>query len=221
MNMKSEPQVGEREMSKAPAHDHTNSEPWKVLESEYLIRRPWLTVRRECLELPDGRIVPEYYVLEYPDWVNVIAITEDGNVILERQYRHGFGQAAWEIPCGVLEQSDASPLAGAQRELLEETGYSEGEWTLLDTLSGNPASTNNRTYCFLARGVKKVGEPRLDAGESFDVKLFPLEVIPKMLLRGEFVQALHVAPLWKYFYLTGGGLNDRPADCGNGEPIKQ
>ena len=86
-------------MSKAPAQDHTNSEPWKVLESEYLIRRPWLTVRRERLELPDGRIVPEYYVLEYPDWVNVIAITEDGNVILERQYRHGFGQAAWEIPC--------------------------------------------------------------------------------------------------------------------------
>jgi len=182
--------------------DHTNSEPWKVLDSEYLIRRPWLTVRRERLELPNGRIVPEYYVLEYPDWVNVIAITGDGDMILERQYRHGLGYAAWEIPCGVLEQSDASPLAGAQRELLEETGYGGGEWTLLDTLSGNPASTNNRTYCFLARDVKRIGEPHLDAGESFDVKLFPVGDIPTMLLRGEFVQALHVAPLWKYFYLN-------------------
>ena len=182
--------------------DHTNSEPWKVLESEYLVRRPWLTVRRERLELPDGRIVPEYYVLEYPDWVNVVAITEDDRVILERQYRHGFGQAAWEIPCGVLERSDASPLAGAQRELLEETGYGEGEWTLLDTLSGNAASMNNRTYCFLARGVKKIGEQHLDSGEAFDVKLFPVEDIPAMLLRGEFVQALHVAPLWKFFYLS-------------------
>lgn len=182
--------------------DHTNSEPWKVLDSEYLIRRPWLTVRRERLELPNGRIVPEYYVLEYPDWVNVIAITGNGAMILERQYRHGLGYAAWEIPCGVLEKTDASPLAGAQRELLEETGYGGGEWTLLDTLSGNPASTNNRTYCFLARGVQRIGEPHLDPGESFDVKLFPLEDVPEMLLRGEFVQALHVAPLWKFLYLN-------------------
>ena len=83
-------------------------------------------------------IEPEYYVLEYPDWVNVIAITDDGMMILEKQYRHGIGCAAWEIPCGVLEKSDSSPLSGAQRELLEETGYGGGEWTLLDTLSGNP-----------------------------------------------------------------------------------
>ena len=185
--------------------EQTDAEPWEVLESEYLIRRPWLTVRRESLQLPDGRNVPEYYVLEYPDWVNVIAITEDEHVILERQYRHGIGCAAWEIPCGVLESTDASPLAGAQRELLEETGYGGGEWSLLDTLSANPASTNNRTYCFLARGVKKLGEPHLDAGECFNVKLFPLDEIPAMLLRGEFVQALHVAPLWKFFCLREHG----------------
>ena len=180
----------------------TKSSQWKVLESEYVIRRPWRTVRRESLRLPDGRIVPEYYVLEYPDWVNVIAITDDGMMILEKQYRHGIGCAAWEIPCGVLEKSDSSPLAGAQRELLEETGYGGGEWTLLDTLSGNPGSTNNRTYCFLAQGVKRIGEPNLDAGESFDVKLFPVETIPEMLLRGDFIQALHVAPLWKFLYLN-------------------
>ena len=183
------------------ASKQSKTAPWEVLTSEYLIRRPWLTVRRETLRLPDGRTVPEYYVLEYPDWVNVIAITEDGHVILERQYRHGIGCTAWEIPCGVLEETDASPLAGAQRELMEETGYGGGEWTLLDTLSGNPASTNNRTHCFLARGVRKLGESHLDQGECFEVKLFSLEEIPAMLLRGEFVQALHVAPLWKYLYL--------------------
>lgn len=187
-------------MSEKP--EQTNSGQWKIMESKYLIQRPWMTVRRESLQLPDGRIVPEYYVLEYPDWVNVIAITEDGMMILEKQYRHGIGCAAWEIPCGVLEKSDASPLMGAQRELLEETGYGGGEWTLLDTLSGNPASTNNRTYCFLARGVKKIGEPHLDAGESFDVNLFPVDTVPEMLLRGDFIQALHVAPLWKFFYMN-------------------
>ena len=185
--------------------EQSDAAPWDVLESEYLIRRPWMTVRRESLRLPDGRTVPEYYVQEYPDWVNVIAITEDEHVILERQYRHGIGCAAWEIPCGVLEPSDVSPLAGAQRELLEETGYGGGEWTLLDTLSANPASTNNWTHCFLARGVRKLAEPHLDEGECFEVRLFPLDEIPAMLLRGEFVQALHAAPLWKLFYLREHG----------------
>ena len=188
-------------MSKAPAHDHTNSEPWKVLESEYLIRRPWLTVRRERLELPDGRIVPEYYVLEYPDWVNVIAITEDGNVILERQYRHGFGQAAWEIPCGVLEKSDASPLAGAQRELLEETGYGGGEWTELARFSANATSTNNISHCFLARGVKPVGPQKFDPGEDITCTLHTEDEIKEMLLRGDIIQSLEAAPLWQYFAL--------------------
>jgi len=62
------------------------SKTWKVLDSEYLIKRPWLTARRDHLLLPDGREIPEYYVLEYPDWVNVIAITKDGHFVMERQY---------------------------------------------------------------------------------------------------------------------------------------
>ena len=64
---------------------------WKILHSKYLIERPWLTARLDKLELPDGRIVPEYYVLEYPDWVNVIAITKNGLFVMERQYRHAAG----------------------------------------------------------------------------------------------------------------------------------
>ena len=64
---------------------------WKVLDREYLIKRPWLTARRDKLELPDGRIMNKYYVLEYPDWVNVIAITKEGEFVMERQYRHGLG----------------------------------------------------------------------------------------------------------------------------------
>ncbi len=185
--------------------EQADAAPWKVLESEYLIRRPWLTVRRESLQLPNGGTVPEYYVMEYPDWVNVIAITEDGRMILERQYRHGIGRTSWEIPCGVLEPTDDSPLAGARRELLEETGYGGGEWSLLDTISANPSTTNNLTHCFLARGVKKIGEPHLDEGEVFDVRLFPVDEIPAMLLQSEFLQAMHLTPLWKFFYLREHG----------------
>ena len=59
---------------------------WKVIDREYIIKRPWLTARRDKVELPDGRIIEEYYVLEYPDWVNVIAITKDGQFVMEKQF---------------------------------------------------------------------------------------------------------------------------------------
>ena len=94
---------------------------WTVLESEYLFRRPWLTARRDKVQLPNGNINPEFYVLEYPDWVNVIAVTEDGRFIIERQYRHGIGSTGWEIPAGVCEKGE-TPEQAARRELLEETG---------------------------------------------------------------------------------------------------
>ena len=72
----------------------TQEKKWTILESEYLIKRPWLTARKDVAQLPDGRINHEYYVLEYPDWVNIIAITEDGDFVLERQYRHALGNTA-------------------------------------------------------------------------------------------------------------------------------
>ena len=87
---------------------------WRVLSSQYLIRKPWLTARVDKLELPDGRIMPEYYVLEYPDWVNVIAMTKDGKFVMERQYRHAAGITAYELPCCVIEKGE-SPLEAAKR----------------------------------------------------------------------------------------------------------
>lgn len=135
----------------------TKDTKWKILESEYLVKRPWLTARRDKVQLEDGRINDEYYVLEYPDWVNVIAITKDGKFVMERQYRHGLQVNSTEIPCGVMEQGEA-PLQAAQRELLEETGYTGGEWSEIMTICANPGSQNNLTHCFLAKGVEKTGE---------------------------------------------------------------
>ena len=101
----------------------------QVLSSEYLFRRPWLTVRRDSLKLPNGKLNPEFYVLEYPSWVNVTAITEDGMFVMIRQYRHGLGQVGIELCAGVVEEGEA-PLDAARRELEEETGYTGGEWEL-------------------------------------------------------------------------------------------
>lgn len=172
---------------------------WKVLESEYLIRRPWLTARRDRAELPDGRINNEYYVLEYPDWVNIIAVTEDGDIVLERQYRHGLGNTCYELPCGVIEEGE-TPLEAAQRELLEETGFAGGQWKEWMTLSPNPATSNNLAHSFLAVGVKKVSGQSLDATEDIEVFLKRPEYVRSLLENNQILQALMAAPLWKYFF---------------------
>lgn len=174
------------------------SSKWKVLDREYIIKRPWLTARRDKLELPDGRIIEEYYVLEYPDWVNVIAITKDGNIVMEKQYRHGLGVDSIELPCGVMEKGE-TPLVAAQRELLEETGYGNGEWRELMTIAPNPGAMNNLTHCFLAVGVEKVAGQSLDATEELTVHLMSKDEVRRLLDNNQICQSLMVAPLYKYF----------------------
>ena len=176
----------------------TEEKKWTVLSSEYIIRRPWLTARRDVAQLPDGRINQEYYVLEYPDWVNIIAITAEGDFVLERQYRHGLGHTCFELPCGVIEEGE-TPLEAAKRELLEETGYAGGEWQEWMTLSPNPATSTNLAHSFLAVGVTKVSGQHLDATEDIDVYLKPASYVRQLLEENQILQALMAAPLWKYF----------------------
>ena len=172
---------------------------WKILSSEYLVRRPWLTARRDVAELPDGRINREYYVLEYPDWVNIIAVTQEGQIVMERQYRHALGKTCYELPCGVIEAGE-TPLEAAKRELLEETGYAGGEWQEWMTLSPNPATSTNLAHSFLATGVEKVSGQHLDATEDIDVYLLDQDYVRDLLQNNQILQALMAAPLWKYFY---------------------
>ena len=115
-----------------------SDKPWEVISSEYLHRAPWLTVRKDHLVLPNGNHIPSYYILEYPDWVNTIAVTSDGQFVFIRQYRHGLQQTSYELCAGVCEKEDASPLASAQRELLEETGYGNGSWQEYMQISPQP-----------------------------------------------------------------------------------
>lgn len=170
-------------------------------KTEYLIRRPWLTARRDEIEYPDGRVQPEYYVLEYPSWINIIAITDDGQFILERQWRQALGIVSLEIPAGVVEDGE-TPLAAAQRELAEETGYTGGEWTELLTIAPNPGVMNNLCHCFLAQGVVHTTTQHLDDTEDLEVMLCSESDVFDHLQRGDFLQAMMVAPLWKYFYLS-------------------
>lgn len=171
---------------------------WKTLASHYIIRRPWLTARRDEVMLPDGRINSEYYVLEYPSWVNILAITENDEYVMVRQFRHGLGVVETELCAGVVEEGE-EPIAAARRELLEETGYGEGEWSLNDVVCANPGSQNNLTYCYIARGVRPVSAQHLDATEDVEViKLSRAELI-RLMKSGDLKQALMLCSLWKYF----------------------
>lgn len=175
-------------------------EKWKLLDSEYIIKRPWLTARRDRVQLPDGTIHPEFYILEYPTWVNVIAITKEGKFVMVEQYRHGLQDIFTELVAGISETGE-SPLESAKRELLEETGYGNGHWELFTVLSQNPSATTNLTYSFLATDVEPIAQQHLDETEDIAVHLLTEDQVKQLLLSDTMKQSLMAAPLWKYFAL--------------------
>jgi 8-oxo-dGTP pyrophosphatase MutT (NUDIX family) len=183
--------------------EQKDPEKWEVLESEYLFKRPWLTARRDHVRLPSGVEVPEYYVLEYPEWCNIIAITREGKFLIEKQYRHGTGCVNMEIPAGCVEAGE-TPLEAAKRELYEETGYAGGTWRHLMTLDPNSSSNNNHSHSFIAVGVEPVSTQHLEASEDIRVLQMDEEEVFRHLTAGDFHQAMMVAPLWLYFYERQG-----------------
>lgn len=169
---------------------------WKLIKSEYLFKDNWLTARADTCETPGGKIVTPYYVLEYNDWVNCVAITADGRVVLVRQYRHGFGKTILEIPGGTMDDTDPSPEFAMRRELLEETGYQFDKLISLGAVAPNPASSNNLTHMFLATGGVKVQEQDLDDNEEIEVVLMELEDVEQLLKENKLLQSLHVTCLF-------------------------
>jgi len=168
---------------------------WKTLSSEYLVRAPWAVLRRDKCRMPNGHVVPEYYVLEYPNWVNMVALTADNRFILVRQYRHGVKQEVLEIPGGVIDPGEAAAAAAA-RELLEETGYRFNTMEELSVLFPNPATANNITTTYLLAGGVKVQEQELDEQEEIEVILVTPAELKQLLLDNQFGQALHTAALF-------------------------
>ena len=171
---------------------------WTTLESRYIIQRPWLTARVDKVQLPDGRINPEHYVLEYPDWVNVTAVDKEGHFIMVRQYRHAMDRVMVELCAGVCEAGE-TPEQSARRELLEETGYAGGTWREVMTIGQNPSICDNITHCFLAEGVERVAEQCLDESEDIEVLVMSRDEVLTMLRDNQMLQALMAAPLWRYF----------------------
>jgi ADP-ribose pyrophosphatase len=164
---------------------------WKVLESTYLHKIPWLTIRKDVCEMPNGNIIPAFYVNEYPDWVNAFGLTKEGKVIMVQQYRHGIGTIETELPGGVVEENE-SLEDGVLRETLEETGYAFDKVEYLGKISANPSTTNNFMHMFLATGGEKVVEQDLDHSEEIDVVLMTIDEVKQLVRENKIMQSLHV-----------------------------
>lgn len=189
------------DISKKEEFLSNNRDGWEVVSSEYISKRPWHTVRQEVLKLPHGGVIKEYYVYEYPDWVNILAVTKQGKFVFVKQYRRGIDKTLLELCAGTCDKEGEQPLDAAKRELLEETGYGGGDWSLLMTVSANPGTHNNITYCFLAEGVEFLQYPEPEQTEFLSVHLLTLEQVKEMLNSNQMKQSLHAAPLWKYLYM--------------------
>lgn len=180
--------------------------PWTLIEREYVHNRPpWLVLRRDHLRLPSGAEIPNYWISEYPPWVNVVAVTARDEVVLIRQFRPGIADVHFEVPAGVVDAHDVSPEAAGRRELAEETGYGGGRWSALATLSANPALQTNVTHTFLAEGVEPLGAAAPETTEDLRVHLVPVRDVLPLIDRGEMVQALHAAPLLRYLLTRSAG----------------
>lgn len=163
---------------------------WRVVQSEKLFSAPWLNVRKDVCELPDGRKHSDYYILEYPDWATAFALTEDNQVVMVRQYRHGLGVISTELPGGVIDTGE-TPQEAISRELREETGYAFDTIEELGKVSPNPATSTNYMHMFLARGGKKVTEQKLDATEDVEVLVYSIEDFKQLLRENRIIQSLH------------------------------
>ena len=148
---------------------------WRVENSRLVYdHSPWLKIWEQDVALPNGASIEGYILTEARDVGLVLALTADEQVIMVEQYKHGVGRAEVDLPAGYLDEDDPSPLAGTQRELLEETGYAGGDWQPLGDFAINPNRSPNRFYYFLARDVRRVAEPHLDPTEEIVVHLVPL-----------------------------------------------
>lgn len=173
-------------------------EPWPLKRSRLDKSYHVFSVRTDTASCPRTGHEHEFHVLESPDWVNVIALTPDEQVVLVRQYRHGSRRLCLEIPGGLAESGDTAEEA-ARRELLEETGYEASDLVFLGSACPQPAILDNRSITYLARDVRHVQTAELDATEDIEVVLVPVSEIPHLVRTGEITNAMVILAFYWYF----------------------
>jgi len=171
-----------------------NSKPdtWKRVRSKKIADCRVFQVREDfCERETDGKH-STFFVIENPDWVNVIALTKQNEVVLIEQYRQGAEKITLEIPGGMIDENE-KPETAARRELLEETGFQASEMILLGKSEPNPAIQNNWMHHFLAVECEKIKEAEFDEHESVITKLVALDEIKSLIANGKITHSLVIA----------------------------
>ena len=179
--------------------------PWQKLGDETLARHLVFHVRRSRQRSPrTGAVIP-FFLIDTPDWVNILPITADGDLVFVRQFRQGSERVSLELPGGLIDPHERDPLEAAVRELREETGHEAAQWHALGAMNPNPAMISNRCHAFLATGCRAVGGLLQDPGEDLEVVLVPVADLDALLRSGGVEHAIVLATiaLWRA-HVAGG-----------------
>ncbi|MEQ9618534.1 MAG: NUDIX hydrolase [Deltaproteobacteria bacterium] len=173
---------------------------WKVVKSEELDSNRVFATRKDTSVSPVTGKEHEFFIIDAPDWVNVVAVTPGEEIVLIRQYRHGIRSETIEIPGGIVDPGE-SPVEAAKRELIEETGYTSDEWIKIGEVVPNPAIQNNTCHTFLALSSRKIEEPSFDATEFIETFTAPVSEMSRLVSGGQIDHSLVVAAFhWFYLY---------------------
>ncbi|MEH2072036.1 MAG: NUDIX hydrolase [Nostoc sp.] len=173
----------------------SNLKKWKTLKSKMVLDDYWCQVRQDEIELPNGKIIDDYFVSIRPDVAMVLPITNSREIIFVRQYRHAVGDFFLELPAGNFDSTEESAEVAAIRELTEETGYISQEFIKIGTLYDKPSKDTNQIHLFLAKNVSKVGEQKLDITEEIEIVLIPVESVLEKIIQGKISVAGTVAAI--------------------------
>ena len=173
---------------------------WQKVRSEPGPELGILNVRFDWLKHPTEDRILKRLVLESVDWINVVALTEDGRSVMVEQYRFGVGSCTLETPGGMVNSGE-TPLQAAQRELKEETGYSSGRWKSLGAVQPNPAIHSHLCHHFLAEGVTKNDSQDLGQGEAIAVHLYTIDQVRSAIVDGSLRHVLAISALSRVFDL--------------------
>ncbi|MBL9079229.1 MAG: NUDIX hydrolase [Planctomycetes bacterium] len=172
-----------------------NLRDWERLGDETLMSYKVFTARRSRRRSPRTGAEIGFFLIDTPDWVNVLPLTDDGRIVMIRQYRHGTERVSLEIPGGLIDPHETDPMAAARRELREETGYDADRLEPLGVMSPNPSMMTNKCHAYLATGCRRVGDLAMDPGEDIEVLTVPLADLDRLLREGAIDHAIVLATI--------------------------